>query len=203
MSRDQEPVADSVGLPSHPDASALEEIRDRADSVRVRTHPGAPAIARVVGRGLKGVGGRVAVVDGCRTPFCKALTEMRNVSAVELGRVSLVGALDRCGLTGNDVDEVVIGNVASPPDAANIARVIALRAGVPCAAIAHSVNRNCGSGMESILSGWQAINEGRAGVVVAGGTESMSNVPLLYSRDATSCGCDWRDPERRPSGFER
>jgi acetyl-CoA C-acetyltransferase/acetyl-CoA acyltransferase len=128
----------------------------------------------------------LAIVAGARTPFCKAFTELRDVSAVELGRLALLDALHRCRLSGNDVDEVVMGNVSPPPDAANIARVIALKAYVPIDRIAHTVNRNCASGMESILSGWQAINQGRAGIVIAGGTESMSNVPLLCSRDAAA-----------------
>jgi acetyl-CoA acetyltransferase family protein len=127
----------------------------------------------------------IAVVAGARTPFCKAFSDMRDLSAVELGRVALVEALRRSGLPADGVGEVVIGNVAGPPDAANIARVIALKAGVPIDRVAHTVNRNCASGMESILASWQAISAGRADVVVAGGTESMSNIPLLFNRGAT------------------
>jgi acetyl-CoA acetyltransferase family protein len=126
----------------------------------------------------------LAVVAGARTPFCKAFTELADVSAVELGRIALAEVLTRGGLMGDSVDEVVIGNVAGPPDAANIARVIALRAGVPHDRIAHTVNRNCASGMESILAAWQAIASERADVVVAGGTESMSNIPLFFNREA-------------------
>ncbi len=125
------------------------------------------------------------MVAGARTPFAKAFTDLQGVSAVELGRLALLDALRRCGLTGADIDEVVMGNVASPPDAANIARVIALTAGVPIDRVAHTVNRNCASGMESILGGWQAINEQRAKIVVAGGTESMSNIPLMFNRQAS------------------
>ena len=127
----------------------------------------------------------IAVVAGARTPFAKAFTDLRGVSAVELGRLALLDALRRCGLTGADIDEVVMGNVASPPDAANIARVIALTADVPIDRVAHTVNRNCASGMESIVGGWQAINEERAKIVVAGGTESMSNIPLMFNRQAS------------------
>ena len=128
----------------------------------------------------------IAVVAGARTPFCKAFTDLRQVSAVELGRRALLDSLKRCGLTSADVEEVVMGNVSGPPDAANIARVIALKADVPIDKIAHTVNRNCASGMESILGGWQAIESGRARIVVAGGTESMSNIPLLYSSEASA-----------------
>jgi acetyl-CoA acetyltransferase family protein len=127
----------------------------------------------------------IAVVAGARTPFSKVFTKLRDVSAVELGRLAMLDALKRSGLSGSDVDEVVFGNVAGPPDAANIARVIALKAEVPIDRIAHTVNRNCASGMESILNGWQSLNEGRSKIVVAGGTESMSNIPLLFNREAT------------------
>jgi acetyl-CoA C-acetyltransferase/acetyl-CoA acyltransferase len=95
-------------------------------------------------------------------------------------------SLRRCGLGVDDVDEVVIGNVAGPADSANIARVIALQSGIPNDRIAHTVNRNCASGMESILGAWQAIESTRAEIVIAGGTESMSGIPLLFGKQAAS-----------------
>ena len=122
----------------------------------------------------------LAVVAGLRTPFAKAFGALGPVPADELGRVALTATLDRAGLKPTDVDEVIFGNVASPPDTSNISRVIALKAGVPQDRVAHTVHRNCASGMEAIVSAWQSIREGRAEVVVAGGTESMSNVPLLW-----------------------
>jgi len=126
----------------------------------------------------------VAIIDGVRTPFAKAFGNLAEVSAVELGRVAVVESLHRCGLAPESVDQVIFGNVASPPDAANIARVIALRSGIPQSRIAHTVNRNCASGMESLLAACTAINHGGASAVVAGGTESMSQIPLLVSREA-------------------
>ena len=126
----------------------------------------------------------IAIVEGVRTPLAKAFTDLRKVSAVELGRIVVEDVLRRSGIQSSDVDEVVFGNVAGPPDAANVARVIALRAGIPNNRIAHTVNRNCASGMESVLAGWQAIQSGRAHTVVAGGTESMSNIPMLFHPDA-------------------
>lgn len=128
--------------------------------------------------------GPIAIVEGARTPFAKAFTDLQNVSAVELGRLVVEDVLRRSGLKSTDVDEVVFGNVAGPPDAANVARVIALSAGIPNDRIAHTVNRNCASGMESVLAGWQAIQSGRARTVIAGGTESMSNIPMLFHPDA-------------------
>ena len=122
----------------------------------------------------------LAVIAGMRTPFAKAFGPLASVPADELGRVALTATLERAGLKADQVDEVIFGNVASPPDTANIARVIALRSGVPQDRVAHTVHRNCASGMEAIVSAWQSIREGRAEIVVAGGTESMSNVPLLW-----------------------
>ena len=91
----------------------------------------------------------IAVVSGARTPFAKAFTTLRDLSAVQLGRCAVANALRRAGVTGDEIDELVMGNVAGPPDAANIARVIALKADIPQDRIAHTVNRNCASGMES------------------------------------------------------
>lgn len=126
----------------------------------------------------------LAIVAGVRTPFAKAFGALANCPADELGRLAVEAVLARSGVSANDVDEVVIGNVAGPADASNVGRVIALRAGVPHDRIAHTVNRNCASGMESIITAWQAIREQRSKIIVAGGTESMSSVPLLWDERA-------------------
>lgn len=126
----------------------------------------------------------LAVISGKRTPFCKAYTDMQKLHAVDLGVAAVQAALQEADLKPINVDEVVMGNVSGPADSANIARVIALTAGVPQDRIAHTVNRNCASGMESILSAWQILNEGRAQTIVAGGTESMSGIPMLVNSDA-------------------
>ena len=122
----------------------------------------------------------LAVVAGVRTPFAKVFGPLTSIPADELGRVALTAAMEKAGIRPDQVDEVILGNVASPPETANISRVVALRSGIPQDRVAHTVHRNCASGMEAIVSSWQAIREGRAGVIVAGGTESMSNVPLLW-----------------------
>jgi len=124
---------------------------------------------------------RLAIVAGARTPQAKAFGALAEVSAVQLGVHAIRGALAKATLAPEQVDEVVLDNVTGPPDATNIARVIALQTGVPQARIAHTVNRNCASGMQALLDGWQAIDSGRAEIVVAGGTESMSNIPMLVS----------------------
>ena len=132
----------------------------------------------------------LAILSGMRTPFCKAYTAMVDVHAVDLGVSAVAAALGKANIATGRVDEVVMGNVSGPADSANIARVIALKAGVPQNRIAHTVNRNCASGMESILQAWQILNEGRANTVVAGGTESMSNIPLLVGKSATKLLAD-------------
>src|SRR5580698_9276514 len=124
----------------------------------------------------------LAVLAGVRTPFAKAFGSLGRVPADQLGRLALTASLSRAGLQPADVGEVVFGNVAGQPDASNLARVISLRSGIPQDRIAHTVNRNCASGIEAIVSAWHVLAEGRADLVVAGGTESMSGVPLLYNR---------------------
>jgi acetyl-CoA acyltransferase len=124
----------------------------------------------------------VVVVDGVRTPYAKANTELKDVPAQDLGRIVTVELLARTGFDGADLDEVVFGNIAQPPDAVNVARVSALRAGVPASVPAFTVNRLCGSGLEAIVEAAYRIAAGNAEAIVAGGIESMSNIPLLYSK---------------------
>jgi acetyl-CoA acyltransferase len=127
----------------------------------------------------------VVIVDGVRTPFAKAGTALKDVSARELGRVAVRELLERTELDPALVDETIIGNVGQPMDATNIARVIALEAGIPRERPAHTVQRNCASGLEAIAEAYQKVRAGDAEVVVAGGTESMSQIPLIVSRGLT------------------
>jgi acetyl-CoA acetyltransferase family protein len=133
----------------------------------------------------------LAVLAGVRTPFAKSFGALANVQADQLGRVAVEGVLARAGVRPTDVGEVVFGNVAGPAEASNVSRVIALRSGIPQDRIAHTVNRNCASGMESIFSAWQILNEGRTDLIVAGGTESLTNVPLLWNRRARDFFLQW------------
>ena len=126
----------------------------------------------------------VMVVAGARTPFVKAGTTLADVSAVELGRIAMREAIERSEIDPDAIDEVVVGNIAGPPDAANVARVIALMAKVPQHVPAHTVNRNCASGLQSVVEGAYRIQSGHADLVVAGAVESMSQIPFLYRRDA-------------------
>lgn len=126
---------------------------------------------------------RIAIIDGVRTPMAKAGTALKETPADELGAFIVREIVDRGGLDPHEIDEVIIGNVAQPPNAANISRVIALRAGLPIDIPAHTVHRNCASGMESITSAATRIVSGRGSIFVAGGVESMSNIPLLFNAE--------------------
>ena len=128
---------------------------------------------------------RVCIVEGNRTPMCKAGDLLKDTSADELGVYSLKHLLYSTNIPKKDIDHVIYGNVSMPADAANIARVIALKAGLPENIPAHTVQRNCASGMESIISGVDKINLGQANVVITGGSESMSNIPFLFRKPIT------------------
>ena len=120
------------------------------------------------------------IVHGARTPFARAGTDFTGVSAVDLGRTAAVEAMARAGVEPAAIDQAIFGNIATPVDAANIARIIALRAGVPKEKPAHSVSRNCASGIESVVEAARLIATGEADVVLAGGVENMTQIPFLY-----------------------
>jgi acetyl-CoA acyltransferase len=127
-------------------------------------------------------GRRVAVVAGCRSPFCKAATLLKDVSAVDLARHTVVELIHRCNLTGKEVDELYFGQVVSNPSVPNIAREVSLLPQFPASIPATSVNRACASANSAIAMGHDQIVLGHAEVVVAGGAESLSDVPVLHSK---------------------
>jgi acetyl-CoA C-acetyltransferase/acetyl-CoA acyltransferase len=125
---------------------------------------------------------RLVIVDGVRTPFCKAGTELASLGADELGRIAVNALLTRTGLDPELVDEVIFGCVAQPADATNVARVIALRAGIPESVPAMTVQRNCASGCEAVTLAQERLLAGRGSIFIVGGTESMSNIPFLFKQ---------------------
>jgi acetyl-CoA acetyltransferase family protein len=129
---------------------------------------------------------RIAIIDGLRTPFSKAGSNLKNINADDLGAYICRELLFRSPLKVGDIDDVVIGNVAQPGGAANIARIVALKAGIPNHVIASTVHRNCASGMESVTSGAEKILSGASNIILAGGTENMSQIPLLFNKKMTS-----------------
>lgn len=128
---------------------------------------------------------RVAIIDGVRTPLCKAGGALAAFRADDLGAVVVRELVARTGIDPERVDEVIFGAVAHPAEAMNLARVIAGKAGLPKDVIAQTVQRNCASGMQSLTTAALQIQAGRSDLIIAGGTESMSNIPLMYGREMT------------------
>jgi len=127
----------------------------------------------------------IFIVDGVRTPFAKAGTILADTEAVELGKTAVGLLLARTGIDPVKIEEVIIGCVGQPADAANIGRVLALRAGVPESVPAITVHRNCASGFEAVTQAAEKMIAGRGDVFIAGGVESMSHVPLLYDYETS------------------
>lgn len=127
-------------------------------------------------------GHRVAIVAGCRTPFCKAGTELKAFTAVDLARHATVELLHRANLDGHEVDEMYFGQVVPSPLAPNLAREVSLLPQFPRSIPAATVNRACASANTAIAQAHDQIALGHARVVIAGGAESLSDIPILHSR---------------------
>jgi acetyl-CoA acetyltransferase family protein len=126
----------------------------------------------------------LVILDGARTPFCRAGSSLAEMHAADLGRLAAAGALIRSGFDPALVDETIFGCVGQPADAANIARVIALRTGIPKEKPSMTVHRNCASGMEAVTTAHQKLSAGQGEVFLVGGVESMSQMPLLFRHEA-------------------
>ncbi len=121
----------------------------------------------------------VVIAGACRTPIAKLGGTLKSFSSQDLGAQILRGLLERSKLDPSEVDEVILGCVGQQSDAHNVARVIAVRAGIPHAVPAYTVNRNCGSGLQSIHNAFLSIRSGESELIVAGGVEVMSASPFL------------------------
>ncbi len=121
----------------------------------------------------------VVIVEGTRTPFAKSGTTLKKIHPADLGKVALRELIAKTNLDVNVVDEVIVGNTGNPVDSVNISRVVALNAGIPQKTSAYTVHRNCASALESITNGYEKIKSGTMDVVLAGGTENMSQMPTL------------------------
>ena len=131
-------------------------------------------------------GREVVIVGAARTPIGSYLGSLASVPAVRLGAVAIREALARPGVEPAAVDEVIMGNVLQAGEGQAPARQAAIHAGLPETTPCWTLNKVCGSGLKAVISGAQAIALGDADVVVAGGMESMSNVP--YYNRATRTG---------------
>jgi acetyl-CoA acyltransferase len=129
-----------------------------------------------------GYGRRVAIVAGVRTPFTRAGTSFKALSAIELGKLCVGELLQRANLSGREVEALVFGTVVPNVLAPNIAREVSLMPMLPRSVQAYSVSRACASANQAITDAADQIALGHNDVVIAGGAESLSNVPILHSR---------------------
>ena len=119
------------------------------------------------------------ILSACRTPIGSFGGALKDVSAVDLGARVIREAICRGGVDPTQVGDVVIGCVLQAGNGMNVARQAALKSGVPKEVPSETVNRVCGSGLQAVVHAAEAINTGYTDIVVAGGTESMSNAPYL------------------------
>jgi acetyl-CoA C-acetyltransferase len=127
----------------------------------------------------------VVIVSGKRTPIGAFMGSLSSFTAPQLGSIAIKAALEEAGMTGDQVDEVLMGNVLSGGIGQAPARQASRGAGIPDSVPCTTVNKVCGSGMKTIMMAAQAIKCGDADVVVAGGMESMSNAPYALPKART------------------
>ncbi|MBO1626666.1 acetyl-CoA C-acetyltransferase [Bacillus arachidis] len=136
----------------------------------------------------------VVLVEGARTPLAEFCGSFRDVSAIDLGAIASKEAIKKANVNPEEIDQVVFGNVQqSSRDAHYLARHVGLKAGLPIHVPALTVNRLCGSGLESILTAARYILTGEANMVLAGGAENMSQVPHVIR------GMRWGSPLGSPT----
>jgi acetyl-CoA C-acetyltransferase len=124
----------------------------------------------------------VFIASAVRTAIGRFGGTLASLSAADLGVIAVKEALARAGVQPSDVDEVIIGHARGAGNGPNPARQVSYRAGIPQQISAYTVNKACGSGLKAIILGCQEILLGNANVIVAGGMESMSNVPYLVEQ---------------------
>ncbi|MCL6570736.1 MAG: thiolase family protein [Bacillus sp. (in: Bacteria)] len=125
----------------------------------------------------------IVIISAVRTAVGRYGGALKSLDSGQLGAIVIKEAIIRAGLTVHQVDEVILGEVRQATQSSNVARVAALRAGVPETTPAFTINRLCASGMQAVASAAQQIVFGQGDIIVAGGTESMSNAPI-YLRNS-------------------
>src|SRR5688572_19202445 len=121
------------------------------------------------------------ILSACRTPIGSFGGALKDLSAPDLGAIVVREAIARAGVPHSDLGEVVLGCVLQGAAGMNVARQAAIKAGVPIDVPAEAVNRVCGSGLQAVVHAVEAVRIGYTDVVVAGGTESMSNAPYAMN----------------------
>ncbi len=127
-------------------------------------------------------GRRVAIVAGLRTPFVKSGTAFKDLSALELGRQVVAELVQRAEVPLTAIDQVVFGTVVPSVQLSNIAREVGLAAGLPKSVDAYSVVRACATSLQALTSAADAIALGELDLAIVGGSEALSDVPIMYSR---------------------
>ncbi len=127
-------------------------------------------------------GRRVAIVAGVRTPFAKSGTILKDVPAVQLARYAAKELLYRTEIDGREIDQVIMGQVVPSVLVPNVAREVSLLPQLPPGVPAYSLNRACASAAQAITNAADQIAMGHADTILAGGVESLSDIPILHSR---------------------
>ncbi|MDH3745120.1 MAG: acetyl-CoA C-acyltransferase FadI [Acidobacteriota bacterium] len=135
-------------------------------------------------RSVRGEGGRVAIIDGCRTPFSKSGTDLRDLDVVDLAGTAAAELVTRSGIDSDEIGTSIFGVVVAALHAPNLGREVVFRASLPMTIPGTTVNLACASSNRAITSAAEAILSGQVEVALAGGAESLTNVPIQYSRNA-------------------
>ena len=131
----------------------------------------------------------IVIVSAARTPIAGLLGDFSTLAAWELGALAVKAAVERAGVPGDAIDEVLLGNCLMAGQGQAPARQAALKAGLPQSAGAVTLSKMCGSGMRAMMFGHDMLAAGSARVVVAGGMESMTNAPhLMFARKGVKYG---------------
>src|SRR5215217_2166431 len=180
VGRDMRPCSSDT----RPEATACEDFltRQRALGLARRTRPWVSSWARHRHcSGRHRMSGSV-IVAGARTPIGRLLGGLKDQSAAQLGGVAIAGALEKAGVSGDQVDYVIMGQVIQAGAGQNPARTAAVAGGVPMTVPSITINKVCLSGINAIALADQLINAGEVEIVVAGGMESMTQAPHLLPK---------------------
>lgn len=122
------------------------------------------------------------IIDGARIPFQRSGTGYKKLMSYDLGRMAIEGLISRVPINGKELDRVIMGTVIQDVNTSNVARESALGAGIPNEVPAHTVTQACISSNQAITSAMDAIRSGQAKIVLAGGTETMSDIPIRFRK---------------------
>lgn len=133
---------------------------------------------------------RVAILGGCRTPFARAWSTLRQFSVTELAQLACAETLQRMEVPPKDIDQIILGTVLTDTYAPNIAREVVIACGWPSSIPGVTVSQACISSINAVTYGAQAIAWGDVHTIVAGGSESLSNLPMLFPKDGVDALID-------------